>query len=72
MSSLKLLGAAIAVSALLATPASAWEAVSEPAAVASQNPNFSIYSDSNSVPGSSHAMVSQPFNGNAMAEICRP
>jgi hypothetical protein len=45
MSSFKFLGATLVLSALLATPASAWEAVSEPAAAAARNPNFSIYSN---------------------------
>jgi hypothetical protein len=45
MSSFKFLGATLVLSALLATPASAWEAVSEPAAVAARDPTFSIYSN---------------------------
>jgi hypothetical protein len=64
MTGLKLLGAALAVSALLATPASAWESASEPAAAASQNPNFNVYSNGGSAPGS-RAVISQPFNANA-------
>ena len=67
MTSLKLLGAALAVSTLLATPASAWVAVSEPAAAA-MDPNFSIYSTAGD-PLSSRAVASQPFNSNAMAEM---
>ncbi|SDJ45434.1 hypothetical protein SAMN05216338_10508 [Bradyrhizobium sp. Rc2d] len=44
MSSVKFLGATVVLSALLATPAWAWE-VSEPAAAAAADPNFSIYSN---------------------------
>ena len=40
MTSFKLLGAALVFSALLATPASAWE----PAAAQAADPTFSIYS----------------------------
>jgi hypothetical protein len=64
MTGLKLFGAALAVSALLATPASAWQSASEPAAAASQNPNFSIYSNGGATLGS-RAVISQPFNANA-------
>lgn len=59
MTSIKLLGAALALSALLATPVSAWEAISEPDAAASLNPSFSIYSDGDSGLASSRAMASQ-------------
>jgi hypothetical protein len=45
MISFKFLGAALILSALLATPASAWQAVSEPAAAAAADPTFSIYSN---------------------------
>ena len=45
MTSFKFLGATLVLSALLATPASAWEAISEPAATAAQDPTFSIYSN---------------------------
>jgi hypothetical protein len=44
MTSFKFLGATLVLSALLATPASAWF-VSEPAAAAAQDPTFSIYSN---------------------------
>ena len=44
MTSFKFLGAALVFSALLATPASAWPAVSEPAAAEAADPTFSIYS----------------------------
>jgi hypothetical protein len=45
MTSFKFLGVMLVLSALLATPASAWYAASEPAAAASQDPTFSIYSN---------------------------
>jgi len=45
MTSFKFLGATLILSALLATPASAWDATSEPAAAAAQDPTFSIYSN---------------------------
>jgi hypothetical protein len=45
MTSFKFLGATLVLSALLAAPASAWEAISEPAAAAAQDPTFSIYSN---------------------------
>jgi hypothetical protein len=45
MTSFKFLGATLVLSALLATPASAWPAVSEPAAAAAADPTFSIYSN---------------------------
>jgi hypothetical protein len=44
MTSFKFLGAALVFSALLATPASAWVAISEPAAAEAADPTFSIYS----------------------------
>jgi hypothetical protein len=45
MISFKFLGAMLVLSALLATPASAWQAASEPAAAAAADPTFSIYSN---------------------------
>ena len=45
MTSFKFLGATLILSALLATPASAWEAISEPGAAEARDPTFSIYSD---------------------------
>jgi hypothetical protein len=45
MTGFKFLGAALVLSALLATPASAWEAISEPGAAEAQDPTFSIYSN---------------------------
>jgi hypothetical protein len=45
MTSFKFWGAALVLSALLATPASAWEAISEPGAAAARDPTFSIYSN---------------------------
>jgi hypothetical protein len=68
MISFKLIGVALVLSALLATPASACGAVSEPAAAASENPSFSIYSDNCGVSGSWYPMAAQPLNPNAMAE----
>ena len=53
MTSFKVLGAALVFSALLATPASAWE----PAAALAADPTFSIYSDYR--PGYSPTMTSQ-------------
>jgi hypothetical protein len=57
MTSFKFLGAMLVLSALLATPASAWQSASEPAAAAASDPNFSIYS--NDGRGFSGAMASQ-------------
>jgi hypothetical protein len=65
MTSLKFLGATLVLSALLATPASAWDAVSEPAAAAAADPTFSIYS--NDGPSYPHAMAQVPLN-----EVPRP
>ncbi|HLZ05239.1 MAG TPA: hypothetical protein VKR55_24210 [Bradyrhizobium sp.] len=65
MTSFKFLGAALVLSALVATPASAWEAISEPAAAAALNPNFSIYSGGDSGFGSSRAMVPQTLREDA-------
>jgi hypothetical protein len=45
MTSLKFLGATLVLSAFLALPASAWEAISEPATAAAADPTFSIYSN---------------------------
>ena len=45
MTSFKFLGATLVLSAFLATPASAWVAISEPAAAAARDPTFSIYSN---------------------------
>ena len=63
MTSFKLLGATLVLSALLATPASAWPSASEPAAAAAQDPNFSIYSNDNR--GFSGTMASQAPLGDA-------
>jgi tripartite-type tricarboxylate transporter receptor subunit TctC len=57
LTSFKFLGATLVLSALLATPASAWQSASEPAAAAASDPNFSIYS--NDGRGYSGAMASQ-------------
>ena len=61
MTSFKFLGATLVLSALLATPASAWDAVSEPAAAAAADPTFSIYS--NDGRGYSRMMSSQALLG---------
>ena len=45
MTSFKFLGATLVLSALLATPASAWEATCDPATAAAADPTFSIYSN---------------------------
>jgi hypothetical protein len=63
MTSFKFLGATLVLSALLATPASAWEAISEPSAAEAQDPTFSIYSDNGS--GLSRTMASQAPLGDA-------
>ena len=43
MTSFKFLGAALVLSAFVATPAAAYEAIGEPAAAAAADPTFSIY-----------------------------
>ena len=63
MTSFKFLGAMLVLSALLATPASAWEAISEPGAAAARDPTFSIYSDDGR--GFWHTMASQAPLGDA-------
>jgi len=63
MTSFKFWGATLVLSALLATPASAWSGASEPAAAAAQDPTFSIYS--NDGLGSSRTMASQAQFGDA-------
>ena len=57
MSSSRFFGAILVVSALLATPASAWEAINEPGTAAAMDPNFSIYADDG--PRFSRMMASQ-------------
>jgi len=64
MTRFKLVGAALALSALATTHAFAQ--ASEPAAAASQDPNFSIYSNYGS-PGYGRAVM-QPYDANALAE----
>ena len=62
MSSFKFLGAALVFSALLATPASAWE----PAAAEAADPTFSIYSGMHgSIYSGTHGMASQTPLGDA-------
>ena len=61
----KLVGAALALSALATTHAFAQ--ASEPAAAASQDPNFSIYSNYGS-PGYGRAVAMPPYDANALAE----
>jgi hypothetical protein len=62
MTRFKLFGAALVLAAFVA-PASAQQAISEPAAAAF-DPTFSIYSN-----GPARPVVAQPFNGNTMAEM---
>jgi hypothetical protein len=62
MTRFKLFGAALVFAAFVA-PASAQQAISEPAAAAF-DPNFSIYSN-----GPARPVVAQSFNGNTMAEM---
>jgi hypothetical protein len=66
MTRFRLAGAALAFSALIATPVFAQ--VGEPAAVASQNPNFSIYATPGYPDGYSRSGVSQPYDANALAD----
>ena len=63
MTSFKFLGTTLVLSALLATPASAWQAISEPSAAEAADPTFSIYS--NDGRGYSQAMASQARLGDA-------
>lgn len=63
MTSFTFLGAMLVLSAFLATPASAWEAVCDPAAAAAADPTFSIYS--NDGRGFSRTMASQVPLGDA-------
>ena len=63
MTGIKFLGATLVLSALLATPASAGGALSEPAAAQAQDPTFSIYSNDRA--GFSGAMASQLPAGDA-------
>lgn len=69
MTSFKLFGAALVLSALVATPASAWDAISEPAAAAATNPSFSIYSSGYNAFGPSRATASRSFDNDALAEM---
>ena len=63
MTSFKFLGTTLVLSALLATSASAWGQVSEPAQAEAQDPTFSIYS--NYGRGFSGTMASQAPIGDA-------
>ncbi len=63
MTNFKFLGATLVLSALLATPASAWPAISEPANAEAADPTFSIYSGMGH--GFSDTMASQPPLGDA-------
>jgi hypothetical protein len=69
MISFRIIGAAL-VFAAMAGPASAQ--VSEPAAVASQNPSFSIYSSGGYASGPARPMTSQPFITDSMAQMRVP
>lgn len=57
MTSFKILGAALVLSAFVAAPASAWEAVSEPGAYSFYHPNEDVLNVGPS-PRSSNAMAS--------------
>jgi hypothetical protein len=83
MTSLKIFGAALVLSAFVAAPASAWEAVSEPGAYAFYHPNADVLNAGPS-PASSNAMASmrsdavasthmsmRPGRGNSAAGIKR-
>ena len=63
MTGIKFLGAALVLSALLATPASAGGSLSEPAAAQAQDPTFSVYSNDRA--GFSRAMAAQLPPGDA-------
>ncbi|QOG17963.1 MULTISPECIES: hypothetical protein [Bradyrhizobium] len=73
MTSFKVLGATLVLSALLATPASAWQSASEPAAAAAADPTFSIYSNDNRG-YSAYGMVSPAPLGDAtgLHRLVRP
>lgn len=58
MTSFKILGAALLLSAFAAAPASAWEAVSEPGAYSFYHPNADVLNAGPS-PTSSNAMAAQ-------------
>jgi hypothetical protein len=66
MTRFKFIGAALALSAFIATAASAQ--VGEPAAAAALDPNFSIYASPGRPDGYSRSIVAQPYDANAMAE----
>jgi hypothetical protein len=57
MTSLKIIGAALVLSAFAAAPASAWEAVSEPGAYSFYHPNADVL-NAGPAPSSSNAMAS--------------
>ena len=65
MTSFKLLGAALIVATMVA-PASA-QAIGEPAAAESLDPNFSIYSSGGG--GPLHPMASRSFNTGTRAQM---
>ena len=64
MTSFKFLGAALVFSALLATPASAWE----PAAALAADPTFSIYSGMH---GDASGLSVRPHRGNHTTGVKR-
>ena len=70
MTGFKLIGAALALSALVASPAFAQ--VGEPAAAASIDPNFSIYSSPGYPDGYSRSGMSQPYSANALVDTQMP
>jgi hypothetical protein len=65
MTSLKIFGVALVLSAFVAAPASAWEAVSEPGAYSFYHPNADVLNVGPS-PDSSNAMASM-MRSDAMA-----
>ena len=82
MTNFKFLGATLVLSALLATPASAWEAISEPANAEAADPTFSIYSNNGrdfspsmaqAPPGDASGlhMSARPHRGNHVARVRR-
>ena len=75
MTSFKFLGAALVFSALLATPASAWVAISEPAVAEAADPTFSIYSGMHGTisPGDASGlhMSVRPHRGNHTTDVKR-
>jgi len=66
MTSIKLLGAALIVAAIIA-PASAQQAISEPGAYSFYHPNNDVLNGGAPIPSS--GMTAPSVNGNAMAQM---